>query len=87
MVGAGMIFDETYRPFFEGAYKTGLYDRRFGAFEVQLTGIASRTGSRADAYRESAQGRINEFQSFREPESARAAVERGSRLCLRGDTG
>lgn len=50
MVGAGMIFDETYRPFFEAARKHGLFDRRFGPLKVELAAIASRTGSRAEAY-------------------------------------
>lgn len=59
MVGAGMIFDETYRPFFENARADGLYDRRFGACEVELAAIASRTGKRAEAYRSS--GRLGDF--------------------------
>jgi D-galacturonate reductase len=67
MVGAGMIFDETYRPFFETAYQQRLYDRRFGAIEIELAGIASRTGARAEAYRAAAQGRINDFPCFRGP--------------------
>lgn len=64
MVGIGMIFDETYRPFFEGVHRQGLYDRRFGVCEVELTGVASRTGARAEAYRQAARGRIADFQSF-----------------------
>ena len=28
MVGMGMIFDETYRPFLENAYQHGIYDSR-----------------------------------------------------------
>ena len=46
MVGMGMIFDETYRPFFEAAHAGGLYDRRFGLCEVELAAVASRTGGR-----------------------------------------
>jgi predicted dehydrogenase len=69
MVGMGMIFDETYRPFFEAAHAAGLYDRRFGVCEVELAAVASRTGNRADAYRQAAGGRIAPFQSFREPDS------------------
>jgi predicted dehydrogenase len=57
-----MIFDETYRPFFENAFRDGLYDRRFDVCEVDLAAVASRTGSRAEAYRESS-------QSFIEPDS------------------
>jgi D-galacturonate reductase len=50
MVGMGMIFDETYRPFFEQVRETGLYDRSFGTADVDLVGVASRTGKRAEAY-------------------------------------
>lgn len=64
MVGMGMIFDETYRPFFEAAHGRGLYDRNFGVCDVTLHAVASRTGKRADAFRASAKGRIPDFQSF-----------------------
>lgn len=67
MVGMGMIFDETYRPFFENVHRTALYDRRFGVCEVELSAVASRTGSRATAYRTAAQGRVADFASFQEP--------------------
>src|ERR1700722_5689835 len=50
MVGMGMIFDETYRPFFEQVRATGLYERSFGTIEVPLAAVASRTGQRADAF-------------------------------------
>jgi predicted dehydrogenase len=50
MVGMGMIFDETYRPFFEQVRSTGLFDRSFGTIEVPLVAVASRTGKRAEAY-------------------------------------
>jgi len=40
MVGMGMIFDETYRPFFERAHAEGLYSRRFGDCDVPLTAVA-----------------------------------------------
>lgn len=64
MVGMGMIFDETYRPFFENARSKGLYDRRFGDVDVQLAAVATRTGTRAERYRESAGDRIHKFSSF-----------------------
>ena len=51
MVGLGMIFDETYRPFFEHAARAGLYDPAFGVCDVRLAAVASRTGRRAEAYR------------------------------------
>jgi predicted dehydrogenase len=69
MVGMGMIFDETYRPFFENAFREGLYDRRFGVCEVDLAAVASRTGGRAEAYRASSKGNVGGFQSFIEPNS------------------
>lgn len=65
----GMIFDETYRPFFETAAAQRLYDRRFGVLDVPLAAVASRTGQRASAYRESSAARIRPFQSFVEPNS------------------
>ncbi|HET6883918.1 MAG TPA: Gfo/Idh/MocA family oxidoreductase [Pirellulales bacterium] len=65
MVGLGMIFDETYRPFFEHAHATGLYEPDCGVCRVPLVAVASRTGSRADAYARAAGDRIAQFQSFR----------------------
>jgi predicted dehydrogenase len=64
MIGLGMIFDETYRPFFERAQGQGLYDRRFGDVDVPLVAVASRTGKRAEAYRAAAGARIGPFRSF-----------------------
>ncbi len=49
MVGMGMIFDETYAPFFETA-ANGIYDATTGAFRVELAGAATRTGDRGAAY-------------------------------------
>ncbi|HEX7446088.1 MAG TPA: hypothetical protein VF306_01010, partial [Pirellulales bacterium] len=63
MVGMGMIFDETYRPFFEQAGAAGIYDPAFGVCRVPLAAVASRTGSRADAYRRAAAGKVGDFQS------------------------
>jgi predicted dehydrogenase len=69
MVGMGMIFDETYRPFFEQVHARPLYDPAFGVCEVALSAVASRTGSRAEAYRNDAAGKIAPFASYREPDS------------------
>jgi predicted dehydrogenase len=63
MVGMGMIFDETYRPFFERTHREGLYDRRFGDVSVPLAAVATRTGTRAEAYRKVAAGTIHPFIS------------------------
>ncbi|HEX6987552.1 MAG TPA: Gfo/Idh/MocA family oxidoreductase [Planctomycetaceae bacterium] len=76
MVGMGMIFDETYRPFFEQARAAGLYDRRFGAVEVELTAVASKTGRRAEAYRRSAGGAIGPFESFAGDDAVDRLLER-----------
>ena len=64
MVGLGMIFDETYRPFFEQARTAGLFRRDFGLVEVELAAVASRTGSRAEKYRQSAPASMRNFVSF-----------------------
>lgn len=64
MVGLGMIFDETYRPFLERVHETPLYDRQFGVLEVPLTAVATRTGARAEKYRQSARTGLAAFQSF-----------------------
>jgi predicted dehydrogenase len=50
MVGFGMIFDETYRPFFEAARRQPLYSPATGPVGVTLTGVATRTGSRVARY-------------------------------------
>jgi D-galacturonate reductase len=63
MVGMGMIFDETYRPFFERTHRERLYDRQFGDVSVPLVAVATRTGSRAEAYRKSAGTAIHPFVS------------------------
>lgn len=67
MAGTGMIFDETYRPFFERAHAEGLYGRRFGALGVPLVAVASRTGKRAEAYRQRAGDAIGRFRNFSGP--------------------
>jgi len=46
MVGLGMIFDETYAHLFEAVHAEGLFQRRTGLVEVELTSAATRTGSR-----------------------------------------
>lgn len=69
MVGMGMIFDETYRPFFEQMHKTRLYDPAFGVCDVQLAAVATRTGRRAEAYARAAGDKVGPFASFVEPGS------------------
>jgi D-galacturonate reductase len=77
MVGMGMIFDETYRPFFERVHRDRLYDIRFGAIEVPLVGVASRTGGRANAYRKSAGANIHAFASFAGDQCVEQLIEEG----------
>lgn len=69
MVGMGMIFDETYHPFFEAAHADGIYDRRVGLIELELAAVASRTGRRAERYRETAPPSMRGFKSFAEPDA------------------
>ncbi len=64
MVGMGMIFDETYRPFFEKAHVEGLYSRDFGDLDITLSAVATRTGHRAKAVLASAGNQLNAFHSF-----------------------
>ena len=81
MVGMGMIFDETYRPFFEHAHRHGLYDSRFGICRLDLSAVASRTGGRAETYRQSAPAGIRDFQSFTEPNSKAFVDSRTRTVC------
>lgn len=64
MVGMGMIFDETYRPFFETVHLRKLYDSSFGILDVPLVAVATRTGTRAARYQETAAGKIAPFKNF-----------------------
>jgi D-galacturonate reductase len=64
MVGLGMIFDETYRPFFEQAAVDGLFRRDFGLVEVELAAVATRTGTRAERYRNLAPAILRSFTSY-----------------------
>jgi len=75
MVGMGMIFEETYRPFFETVARRPLYDASFGVCEVELAAVASRTGRRAEAYRSAAPAGVAEFLSYHEPNSAGQLIE------------
>jgi predicted dehydrogenase len=67
MVGLGMIFDETYRPFFEQVRREGLWSRETGPVEISIAAVASLTGRRAEAYKRTAGEAIGDFQSFKGP--------------------
>jgi D-galacturonate reductase len=77
MVGLGMIFDETYRPFFEQAHAEGLYRRDFGVVEVELSGVASRTGKRAEEYKRHSAGRLADFAGFSGTQAMPALLRHG----------
>ncbi|MCC7084555.1 MAG: Gfo/Idh/MocA family oxidoreductase [Pirellulales bacterium] len=64
MTGMGMIFDDTYRPFFEAVDRRPLYDSHFGICKIELAAVGSRTGSRAESYRKTAPPPLQGFQSF-----------------------
>jgi D-galacturonate reductase len=77
MVGMGMIFDETYRPMFESLHAQGLFRKDFGYVNVALASVATRTGARARAYKQSAGSRIGDFTSFDGPDSVQRAIDAG----------
>jgi predicted dehydrogenase len=77
MVGIGMIFDETYCPFFERVHAEGLHDRAFGDIDVPLAAVASRTGTRAAAYLRSAQGKIADFRNLAGADAVGRLIEAG----------
>lgn len=80
MIGMGMIFDDTYRPFFEHVHAEGLYDRGFGLVEVPLVAVATRTGTRAEKYRQAAGDRIASFESFTGPDAVARLLKSGVRF-------
>ncbi len=79
MVGFGMIFDETYRPFFEQAGQRGFYSPDVGVITCQLAAVVSLTGRRAEAYRAQAPHHLATFTS--------ETGEHGLQTLLRSSTG
>jgi D-galacturonate reductase len=77
MAGLGMIFDDTYRPVFEQLHADGLYRRDFGPIEVELAAVASRTGSRAERFRQAVGGRVGPFLSCAGPDAIREMSSQG----------
>jgi D-galacturonate reductase len=77
MVGLGMIFDDTYRPLFEQLHAEGLYRRDFGFVNVELSAVASRTGGRAEVYRQQSAGRVTKFASFTGPDAINNLIAHG----------
>jgi len=74
MIGFGMIFDDTYRPFFEAAARCPLYSPETGPVRVRLAAAASRTGTRAEAYLKRAPA---PFQNFAGPDATERLLASG----------
>ena len=77
MIGLGMIFDETYRPCLEHLHTHGLFRRDTGLVEIELAAVASRTGTRAERYRQASAGRIAPFASYAGADATRQLVGHG----------
>jgi D-galacturonate reductase len=77
MVGMGMIFDETYRPTLEKLHRRGLWTPETGRVAVELAAVASKTGRRAEKYRQQAADRIAPFVSVTEPDAVKKLLEVG----------
>lgn len=77
MVGMGMIFEETYRPALERFHARGLWTPKTGQVAVELAAVASKTGRRAEKYRQQATGRIAPFVSVTEPDAVTKLLEVG----------
>jgi D-galacturonate reductase len=77
MVGLGMIFEETYRPLFEQARAEGLFRRDFGLVELELSAVASRTGTRGERLLRSAGGRLGTFANCSGPSAVEDMLARG----------
>jgi predicted dehydrogenase len=75
MVGFGMIFDDTYRPFFEAVNKSPLYSPETGPVRVQLAAAGSRTGGRAQAYLD--RHAVPAFQNFSGPDATERLLASG----------
>ena len=81
MIGVGMIFDDTYRPFFESVRHTGLFERSFGDVDVPLIAVASRTGKRAAAYLQSAGKKIGPCENFHGPDVVEKLLDSKPGFC------
>ncbi|MBM4069312.1 MAG: Gfo/Idh/MocA family oxidoreductase [Planctomycetes bacterium] len=74
MVGLGMIFDDTYRPFFEQAHDHWLHLPGNVAYQVSLAAVASRTGKRVEDYRRRSPA---DFVSFAGDDAVRELLAHG----------
>jgi len=62
MVGMGMIYDDTYRPFFHRVQQRD-FRPPVGDIDVPLVSVATRTGRRAESYRRAAGASLHPFAS------------------------
>jgi len=69
MIGFGMIFDDTYRPFLEAVGRVPLYTPLTGPIAVALTSVASRTGSRTARYLSDPTASLKSFQNLFGPDA------------------
>jgi predicted dehydrogenase len=77
MVGLGMIFEDTYRPLLEQLSIESLYRRDFGLVDVELTAVASRTGSRGERLRDKSAGRLGRFANYAGKDAVAALLAQG----------
>ncbi|MCE9562185.1 MAG: Gfo/Idh/MocA family oxidoreductase [Planctomycetes bacterium] len=83
MIGFGMIFDDTYRPFFEAVRRTPLYTPVTGPITVSLTAAASRTGTRVARYLDDPAASLGVFQNLSGSNAIPELLESGVRaVCV-----
>jgi predicted dehydrogenase len=82
MVGLGMIFDETYLPFFRAGRRLPLYVPPGRPVACRLAAVATRTGSRADRLA-AAEPALGAFANFAGPDAVARLVAAGVRaVCV-----
>lgn len=77
MVGLGMIFDDTYRPLFEQLHRFGLFRPDLGFVAVELSAVASLTGSRGLRYKQQAGDHISDFANLSGADAVPALLRHG----------
>jgi predicted dehydrogenase len=77
MVGLGMIFEDTYRPLFEQLRADGIWHRDFGAVNVELAAVASRTGTRGDRLLADGASTLGRFANCKGPSALQELLGHG----------
>ena len=77
MVGFGMIFDETYRPVFQSYATNTLYSPAHGPVRLQLSAVATRTGTRAARFLASDRESPLSFANFSGPLAVGQLLQHG----------